>query len=198
MPVLFRPVTPELFPGLRVRIGSGRKSSYALGAPRLVPKELVPKENEQMSKFAIVLAGALLASCTALAQDSAQTPPAAGTTSAPAHAKHSGTHPDRAEQRLKRLSKKVNLTDDQKEKVRPILQNEEKQTADLDNDSALTPQQKHKKTREIRMASRSQIDEILTPEQKEKLPSRRANTGGHHHQKPGAPAQTGSDQTSQQ
>jgi periplasmic protein CpxP/Spy len=151
-----------------------------------------------MSKFAIVLVGALLASSTAFAQDSAQTPPATGATSAPAHSKHSGTHPDRAEQRLKRLNKKVNLTDDQKEKVRPILQNEEKQTADLDSDTTLTPQQKHKKTREIRMASRSQIDEILTPEQKEKLPSRRAGTGSHHHQRPGAAPQPGSDQTSQQ
>ncbi|HWZ82574.1 MAG TPA: hypothetical protein VNW47_08120 [Terriglobales bacterium] len=150
-----------------------------------------------MSKFAILLASALL-TCTAFAQDSAQTPPVTGATSAPAHSKHSGARPDRAEQRLKRLSKKVNLTDDQKEKVRPILQNEEKQTADLDSDTTLTPQQKHKKTREIRMASRSQIDEILTPEQKEMLPNHRTNAGGHHHQRPGATPQTGSDQTSQQ
>jgi protein CpxP len=187
------PMGPELFHGSRVRIESSRKSYRALEVA--LP---VPKEKQLMSKFAIILAGALLTSCTVFAQDSAPTPPATGATSAPAHSKHSGTRPDRAEQRLKRLSKKVNLTDDQKEKIRPILQNEEKQSAELDSDTTLTPQQKHKKTREIRMASRSQIDEILTPEQKEQLPSHRANAGGHHHQKPGAVPQSGSDQTSQQ
>src|SRR5258708_6814470 len=126
-----------------------------------------------MSKLAMFLVSLLLASCAAFAQDSTQTPPAA---TAP---KHERTHGDRAEQRLKRLNKKLNLTDDQKEKIKPILQDEDKQLTDLESDTTLTPQQKHKKTREIRMSSKSQVEAILTPEQKEKMPSARAHQGRH-------------------
>ena len=133
-----------------------------------------------MSKFAIlVVVAGLLASLSAFAQDSSQ--PAPATPAAPA-AKHAHRQGDRAEQRLNRLSKKLNLTDDQKEKVRPILQDEEKQLTDMEADSTLTAQQKHKKTKEIRRSSRAQLDAILTPEQKEKLPSRKAGAEGRHHQ----------------
>ena len=129
-----------------------------------------------MSKFAILVVVGLMASLSAFAQDSSQP---ASTAPAPRHGHKQG---DRAEQRLKRLSKKLNLTDDQKEKVRPILQDEEKQLTDMEADSTLTAQQKHKKTKEIRRSSRAQLDAILTPEQKEKLPGRKAGAEGRHHQ----------------
>jgi Spy/CpxP family protein refolding chaperone len=142
-----------------------------------------------MSKFAIlVVVAGLLASLSAFAQDSSQ--PAPATPAAPA-AKHAHRQGDRAEQRLNRLSKKLNLTDDQKEKIRPILQDEDKQLTEMEADSALTAQQKHKKTKEIRRSSRSQLVAILTPEQKEKLPSGKAGGEGRHHRhadQAGAPA----------
>jgi Spy/CpxP family protein refolding chaperone len=148
-----------------------------------------------MSKFLLIFAAGLLATFGALAQDSSQ--PAPSTPSA----KHKQMRGDRAEQRLKRLSKKLSLTDEQKEKARPIVQDEEKQLSALESDSTLTPQQKHKKTREIRMASRAQLDSILTDEQKAKLPSHAGGRGERHHQKsgekPGASTQPGSDQTQQ-
>jgi Spy/CpxP family protein refolding chaperone len=144
-----------------------------------------------MSRLAMLLVGVLLASA-AVAQDSAQTPPATTTP------KQNRAHGDRAEQRLKRLSKKLNLTDDQKEKIKPILQDEEKQLTDLETDTTLTPQQKHKKTREIRMSSKSQMDGILTPEQKEKMPSGRGHEGRHRmspgQASPGATPPSTSDQ----
>src|SRR5258706_3281106 len=138
--------------------------------------DIVIQENYVMSKFAILVVVGLLASLSAFAQDSSQPASAAPAT------KHSHMKGDRAEQKLKRLSKKLNLTDDQKEKIKPILQDEEKQLTDMEADGALTAQQKHKKTKEIRRSSRSQLDAILTPEQKEKLPSARAGAGGRHHQ----------------
>src|SRR5204863_7297589 len=95
-----------------------------------------------------------------------------------AHAADRQVHRDASEKRLKRLSKRLNLTDDQKQKVKPIIEDEEKQVAALDSDSSLSPQQKRKKIRQIKMSSRSQLDAILTPEQKEKLPSTGAG-GGH-------------------
>lgn len=131
-----------------------------------------------MSKFVKLLAGVLLTGCAAFAQDSTATPPAA------ASPKHHQMRGDAAEQRLKRLNKKLSLTDDQKEKVRPILQDEQKQMAALDDDTTLTPQQKHKKIREIRMSSRTQLDTILTPEQKAKLPAVRTGGHGRRHQQP--------------
>jgi Spy/CpxP family protein refolding chaperone len=150
-----------------------------------------------MSKFRILIVFALFATLSAFGQSPSSAGSATSSDSTSTQ-KHKQMRGDRAEQRLKRLSKKLNLTDEQKEKARPIVQDEEKQIADLDNDSAMTPQQKHKKTREIRMASRTQLDSILTPEQKEKLPARRAGAGGgHHHQRPTS-VPPSSDQSPQQ
>jgi periplasmic protein CpxP/Spy len=92
---------------------------------------------------------------------------------------------DRAEHRLMRLTKRLSLTDDQKEKLRPILQDEEKQMKAVDEDTSLTPQQKHRKMRDIHRASRSQMDSILTEEQKQKLPPERHHGGGQHHARRG-------------
>jgi len=137
------------------------------------------KEKEFMLKFKMLPVAMLLAGFGAFAQDSTQTPPATNAeppaTTAPKH-----MHGDQAEHRLKRLSKKLNLTDDQKEKIRPILEDESRQMKVVEGDNTLTSQQKHKKTREIRMASKSQMSAILTPEQKEKIQDGRTHGEGHH------------------
>jgi Spy/CpxP family protein refolding chaperone len=160
--------------------------------PKFVVRAIGPKEKSLMSKFAALLVGVFIV-CTAFAEDAPVAP--GGTEATSSRPKHSGMRGDRAEQRLKRLSKKLNLTDEQKEKARPILQDEEKQLTAMESESSMTAQQKHKKTRDIRMASRSQLDGLLTDEQKTKLPQRRAGAGGHRHQRAGAPASGGSDQT---
>ena len=123
-----------------------------------------------MLKCRMLLIAVLLAGFSALAQDSSQP---ATTTAGPKHLRG-----DRAEHKLKRLSKRLNLTDDQKEKLKPILQDEDKQLTALESDSTLSAEQKRRKSREIRMSSKSQMDAILTPEQKEKIPGRRARGEG--------------------
>jgi len=128
-----------------------------------------------MSRFGKLLAGVLLAGCAAFAQDSNQPAPATGSP------KHNHMHGDRAEQKLMRLSKRLNLTDDQREKIRPILQDEDKQLTSLESDTSLTSLQKHREMREIRMSSKSQMEDVLTSEQKEKLPSGRTRGEGRHH-----------------
>jgi len=130
-----------------------------------------------MSKFRMLLVAVLLAGFGAFAQESSQPAP---NTAGPKHLRG-----DQAEHKLKRLSKRLNLTDDQKEKIRPILQDEEKQLTSVENDSTLTAQQKHKKAREIRMSSKSQMSSILTPEQKEKIQSGRTRGEGRHRMHPG-------------
>src|SRR5438128_12400716 len=124
-----------------------------------------------MSKFRMLLVALLLAGFGAFAQDPSQP---ATTTAGPKHLRG-----DQAEHKLKRLSKRLNLTDDQKEKIRPILQDEDKQITSLESDNTMSAQQKHKKMREIRMSSKSQMAAILTPEQKEKIQGGRMHEGNH-------------------
>ncbi len=133
-----------------------------------------------MSKFGKLLAGMLFAVGAVFAQDATATAP---NTAAPQQRKKQ----DAAEKRLKSASKRLNLTDEQKEKIRPIFQDAEKQMADVEGNSTLTAKQKHKKMRQIRLASRSQMDAILTPEQKEKMPPVRAHGGHRHPMKEGQP-----------
>ena len=82
---------------------------------------------------------------------------------------------DRVEGRLQRMSERLNLTDEQKEKLRPILQDEFKQLKALRADNSLSQDARRAKAREIRRSTRQQIGQILTPEQKEKMKERRRN-----------------------
>ena len=75
---------------------------------------------------------------------------------------------DWVEDRLERMSRRLNLTDEQKAKIRLILQDEAKQLRALRQDTSLSPDQQRQQAREIRTSARKQIDQILTPEQKEK------------------------------
>lgn len=70
--------------------------------------------------------------------------------------------------RLQAISDKLNLSDDQKTKLKPILQDEASQLKALKSDTSMTSDQKMDKAKEIRASHKSQIDAILTPEQQQK------------------------------
>ena len=72
-------------------------------------------------------------------------------------------------QQLERLSKELNLTDEQKEKVKPILDEQTKQMHAAQEDTSLTQEQKRDKMKQIHQTTHSQINEILTPEQQKKF-----------------------------
>jgi len=74
----------------------------------------------------------------------------------------------RVERQLQRMRETLNLTDDQVAKIRPILQNRNKQLEDLRAKSSLPQGEARAKAREIRKSARQQIDQILTPGQREK------------------------------
>jgi protein CpxP len=76
---------------------------------------------------------------------------------------------ERRHDRLEWLSKELNLSDEQKEKLKPILQDEGKQMRAVHEDSSLTPDQKRDKVKQIRQTFRPQIQAVLTPEQQEKF-----------------------------
>ena len=71
--------------------------------------------------------------------------------------------------KLQSLSSELNLTDDQKTQLKPILQDEAQQIKALHDDTSLSPDQKKAKVAEIRQSHKSQMDAILTPEQQKKL-----------------------------
>jgi len=74
----------------------------------------------------------------------------------------------RLERQLQTMSETLNLTEEQKARIRPILQNRNKQLEDLRADSSLPQGLARAKAAEIRRSARQQIDQILTPEQREK------------------------------
>ena len=80
----------------------------------------------------------------------------------------------------------LNLTDDQKAKLRPILQDENQQIEALRNNTSMTQEQKIAKANEVRQNASPKIRAILTPEQLQKLADLQQKA---RQQQPSAPTQ---------
>jgi Spy/CpxP family protein refolding chaperone len=74
-----------------------------------------------------------------------------------------------AEQHLQVLSEKLNLTDDQKAKLKPILQDQMQQMKAVREDSSLSEDQRRAKMKSIHESLHDQINAVLTPEQQAKF-----------------------------
>lgn len=90
------------------------------------------------------------------------------TTSQPA-AGQAGAGASAPSQAQKEDENPLNLTDEQKAKLRPILMEENQQMDAVRNDTTLSPDQKVAKANEIRHTASPRIRAILTPEQLQKL-----------------------------
>jgi periplasmic protein CpxP/Spy len=99
---------------------------------------------------------------------SAQVPDSAENKSQQDTAQSSAQQADNAESKLQQISTQLNLSEEQKTKLKPILQDEVDQLKALKSDTATSSQEKLQKAKEIRASHKQQIDAILTPEQKEK------------------------------
>lgn len=77
------------------------------------------------------------------------------------------------EKMLNRMETTLGLSAEQKEKIRPILQDEIKEMEAVRADAALTRAQKREKMREIRDTYHEKIGGQLTAEQKQKADARR-------------------------
>ncbi len=73
-----------------------------------------------------------------------------------------------ADAHLQSMAKQLNLTDDQKAKLKPILTSQMEEIQGVKNDTSLTPQQRRSKMMEIGEKYRPQINGVLTPEQQAK------------------------------
>lgn len=80
----------------------------------------------------------------------------------------------KVQQKLQRLSSELNLTEDQKTKIKPILQNEMAQAKTVRDDTSLSSDAKQAKMQEIHASVKQQMNEILTPDQQQKLAAMKA------------------------
>jgi Spy/CpxP family protein refolding chaperone len=83
--------------------------------------------------------------------------------------RHGGMKGDPVARRMQMMQQRFNLSDDQKARIQPIVQNEVQQAQAIRNDAALTPEQKKAKFEELRNSTRSQIEPLLTPEQRAQM-----------------------------
>lgn len=74
-----------------------------------------------------------------------------------------------ADERLKRMDAKLGLSDEQKAKIRPIIEDEIAQLKALQEDTSLTRTQKRERLQEIRTRCHSRIREHLTAEQQKQV-----------------------------
>jgi Spy/CpxP family protein refolding chaperone len=83
----------------------------------------------------------------------------------------------------------LNLTDDQKAKLRPIIADENQQMEALRNDNSMSQAQKIDKANQIRAQASPKIKAVLTPEQLQKLAQLQQDRARQQQQEsqPGAP-----------
>ncbi len=131
--------------------------------------------------LSIIASGATLALAPGLqAQDATPAPaapaPAAATTGAgPGHP--GGHHGDM----LARLTKELDLTDDQQAKIKPILETFHTQAQSVHQDTSLSPEDRRSKMKDARETLNSQINAVLTPDQQTKFAALQAKMHDHHH-----------------
>jgi len=115
-----------------------------------------------MSKTLPLVASLLIAlgvSGAALAQDASAAAPPAG-------AMQGHRQPD-PEQQAQHLTKMLNLTPDQSNKIAAILQQRQQQFTALKSDTSADPMAQRQKVREQMKSSQSQIDAVLTDAQRQ-------------------------------
>lgn len=87
-----------------------------------------------------------------------------------------------AETHLQMLSEKLNLTDEQKAKLKPILQDQEQQMKAVRDDTSLSQEQKIAKKKALHESFHDQINSVLTPEQQDKFKQMKQEAMEKHHQ----------------
>ncbi len=116
-----------------------------------------------MRKVMLTVLTLALLSFLPAATHAQDTPPAPG--DQPAQ-KQAPSPERRVDRMLDRMTQNLNLTDEQRGKLRPILLDQAQQILALRQDTSLSPQDRQAKVRALRRATRQKVDQILTPEQK--------------------------------
>lgn len=80
------------------------------------------------------------------------------------------------------LSEKLNLTDEQKTKLKPMFEQQGQQLKAVKDDTALSQEQKKTKMKSIHESFSDQINAVLTPEQQTKFKEMKQEAMEKHHQ----------------
>ena len=81
---------------------------------------------------------------------------------------HGPGQPMSTDQRLQHMTKQLNLTSEQQQQIKPILENESKQMQSLHQDSSLSQQDRMSKMMQIRQGTAEQVKPILNADQQQK------------------------------
>ena len=101
---------------------------------------------------------------------------------------HGPGQPMSADQRLQHMTKQLNLTSEQQQQIKPILENESKQMQSLHQDSSLSQQDRMSKMMQIRQGTAEQVKPILNADQQQKYEQMMSR---HGHGGPGQNAPQG-------
>jgi len=147
---------------------------------------IVPKRSDfgrggRRSWFATAFLAGLLSlgfgAGNALAQETqdAPPPPPAGQQTGQGMGRGMGHRSmESVDDQIKHLSKKLNLTDDQQAKLKPIFEDQRKQMAVIHNDSSLSREDRFSKMQALRQSSDAQIKSVLNEEQQKSFDKMRA------------------------
>jgi protein CpxP len=111
----------------------------------------------------------------AYGQDAQDAAPAPAQQPGPGMGRGMGRRPmESVDDQIKHLSKKLNLTDDQQTKLKPILEDQRKQMEQIHGDSSLSREDRFSKMQALRQSSDTQIKSVLTEEQQKSFDKMRA------------------------
>ena len=90
---------------------------------------------------------------------------------------HGQGQPMSADQRLQMMTQQLNLTSDQQQQIKPILESEQQQMQALRQDSSLSQPDRMSKIRQIRESTVSQVKPILNADQQSKYQQMMSHQG---------------------
>jgi protein CpxP len=157
-----------------------------------------PQRGSRSAFFRSMIVALLICLCgrltTAVAQDAQEQPSGSGQEMG-----HHGRGMPSADDQLKHLSQKLNLSDDQQAKLKPILEDQHKQMQQLWNDNSMSRQDRVSKMRELRENANTQIKSVLNDDQQKKFDQMREEQRSHmrHHMR-GRNQQPGGDESDKQ
>jgi len=145
--------------------------------------------------LALTLAGLAYSAPAVVAQDAPSSDQQAAPAAAPEHGERNGRFdPDR---RADMLTKRINLSADQKAKVTDIFKSEQEQMQKIHADASVSQQDRRAKMMDMHKASSDQIRAVLNPDQQKKwdeMQAKRDQWVKGHHEPPPATAAPDNDQ----
>ncbi len=145
----------------------------------IIPKRSCSGPGERRSWLATTFLAVLLSLgfgvVNAYGQDAQDAPPTPAQQPGPGMGRGMGRRPmESVDDQIKHLSKKLNLTDDQQAKLKPILEDQRKQIEQIHGDSSLSREDRFSKMQALRQSSDTQIKSVLTEEQQKSFDKMRA------------------------